>query len=255
MNEKVIPIQANSYDTLDFVHPKCVSVYKKVGYTPLQVVEEIRPYLLHDETKKITYAGRLDPMAEGWMHVLWSGDVQEKNDLMNLDKTYEIEVVLGIQTDTSDALGIIESVSDVCEHKDVKSFIGPYVRPYPKYSSRNIKKTLKNDEPDGGTIAIQKGYIYDVLEKEERLVDSSGMEKNIFEKLSLSRMPGDFRMSDIIESWKRFFRDTKKESYLVRTLIISCASGTYMRTIAHDLGGFALSIKRIGFGKFVQMEK
>ena len=137
--------------------------------------EKIEPEVLQKEIERI--------QAEGAMLE------QEKNDLMNLDKTYEIEVVLGIQTDTSDALGIIESVSDVCEHKDVKSFIGPYVRPYPKYSSRNIKKTLKNDEPDGGTIAIQKGYIYDVLEKEERLVDSSGMEKNIFEKLSLSRMP------------------------------------------------------------------
>ena len=109
MEGKTIPTHTDSYDTLNFVHAKCVSVYKKIGYTPLQVVEDIRPYLLSEEASCCTYVGRLDPMAEGWMYVLWSGDMKEKDRLLNLQKTYEVDVVFGVSTDTGDALGLVRN--------------------------------------------------------------------------------------------------------------------------------------------------
>lgn len=62
----------------------------------------------HKETK-MTYLGRLDPMAEGLLLVL-SGDTRDKNKFLDLDKTYEFEVLWGVSTDTYDVLGQVESM-------------------------------------------------------------------------------------------------------------------------------------------------
>jgi tRNA pseudouridine55 synthase len=251
MNERIIPTHADSYDTLNFVHTKCVSVYKKVGYTPLQVVEDIRPFLLEEEKSRITYVGRLDPMAEGWMHVLWSGDVEEKKKLSSLRKTYEVDVVFNIQTDTGDALGLVISTDDtVISQKDIegvlKSFIGPFVYAYPAYSSPHIKKTRQGSVSE---VKNQKGYIHTIDVLSCISVTCKELQNQIEEKLSLARMPGDFRIDTIQKKWKKI---CIQDTYTKVTLRVVCDSGTYMRTLAEEIAkkisthGFAFSIKRIG---------
>lgn len=253
MQDELIPIHTDSYDSLTFVHTKCASVYKKVGYTPLQVVKDMLPYLQSYEADKITYVGRLDPMAEGWMHVLWNGDMEEKASLSSLDKTYEIEVVLGISTDTGDVLGLITD-SDVKNVEAAKvsgvlqSFVGPFTYPYPKYSSPNIKETLKGGKKEE---RLQKGTIYSIEEVRGEAVTGEDLEKTIENKLLLCKMDNDFRLEQIQERWKVYFQENKN-SYLKVTLRVECSSGTYMRTLAEEIGkkvgmpAFAFSIKRIG---------
>lgn len=257
MNNETIPTHADSYDTLSFVNTACVCVYKRVGYTPLQVVEDIRPFLREEEKKRCTYVGRLDPMAEGWMHVLWSGDMEEKDGLTKLDKLYEVDVVFGIQTDTGDALGLVtasdttEVAIDVITSK-LQDFVGPFTYKYPTYSSPHMKKTLKGEQQDA--VHHQKGHIYSIEYVSETVLQSEDLQKNIKEKLSYIHMPGDFRLEKIQEKWQSFF-STEKRSFLQIQIRVRCASGTYMRTLAEELGkkmsscGFALHIKRIGLYK------
>lgn len=263
MEKILIPTYTDSYDSLTFVNPKCVCVYKKIGYTPLQVVNDIKPFLLKEESASCTYVGRLDPMAEGWMHVLWSGDMEEKKVLSGLSKTYEVEVLFGFQTDTGDVLGLVNKNNKSFIEKEkigevIKSFIGSFAYPYPTYSSPNIKKTLKGETVNQDNIKIQQGHIYsaDVLLIND--VSHDELKDAVYKKLSQCHMNGDFRLDLVKDSWKNIFDKTDKDNlYNIVTIRVSCSSGTYMRTLASEFGkkldthGLAFSIKRIGIGKSV----
>lgn len=81
-------------------------VYKPVGLTPSQTISELKkakPELLNTP---LTYAGRLDPMAEGLLLLLDSSIIKNKDEFLQLDKVYEAEVLLGVSTDSFDLLGI-----------------------------------------------------------------------------------------------------------------------------------------------------
>ncbi len=215
-------------------------IYKKLGFTPLQVLEEVRPFLDEQDQKKITFVGRLDPMAEGNIHLLWSGDMKEKQKIQDQDKEYIVEVLLGIKTDTGDVLGLIEGVNDNYLEQDIQKFIGSFVYDYPKYSSPNIKKVLKDED---ATNKKQEGYIYSVEEKGVKVFSSTELEEYIFNKLEQCNMQGDFRLDQIKEGWNTFFENNEND-FKVLTLKVKCKSGTYMRVLAGELGGLALSIVR-----------
>ena len=56
----------------------------------------------------MTYAGRLDPMAEGLV-VFLVGDMRfQKEQMLKMNKTYQIEFFLGYETDTYDVLGMVQ---------------------------------------------------------------------------------------------------------------------------------------------------
>lgn len=254
MEGKTIPTHGGSYDTLNFVHTRCVCLYKKVGYTPLQVVEEIRPYLLDDEKTKITYVGRLDPMAEGWMHILWSGDMEEKKKLSSLDKVYEVDIVFGVETDTGDALGLIvdekyQKIDENSLQNTLADFIGPFTYPYPAYSSPHMKKTLQGVEQEKRN---QKGHIYNIELVAYKTLSAQELLKKIEHIFACVHMSGDFRVDDIQEKWKEFFMRYMKKDFPYITIRVSSSSGTYMRTLAEELGkkfdvsACAYSIRRIG---------
>ncbi len=251
----MIPTHTEAYDTLSFLHPRCIYLYKKVGYTPLQVIKYISPHLSTDEASACTYVGRLDPMAEGWMHVLWSGDANEKKELASQDKLYEIDVVCGVGTDTGDALGMVTDFKRV-EIKNleevVQGFVGPFTFPYPKFSSPHIKNTLKGEDV---VKKFQQGDISKIeLVKVEEI---ENLHYHIESKLSHCHMDGDFRLEKIQKEWDHFFQKESVEGFTNVKLRVYCSSGTYMRTLAEEIGkkldapAFALHIKRIGVGKLI----
>src|SRR3989344_2297636 len=81
-------------------------LYKKEGQTPLEAMEEFRKENLEYKDQKMTYAGRLDPMAEGVLLILTGDDCKEKQKYLGLNKEYEFEILWGFQTDTYDILGL-----------------------------------------------------------------------------------------------------------------------------------------------------
>ena len=214
-------------------------IYKKIGFTPLQVLKEIRQYLNENDSQKCTFAGRLDPMAEGYIHILWSGDTTEKDRIMSLDKEYNVEIVLGIETDTGDVLGLIENINkqESFDKDMLNKFIGPFEYDYPKYSSPNIKKILKKDNIKNKK---QNGFIYNI---DFISLNKENIEEKVFIKLNSCQMEGDFRLNHIKKSWKNFFQNNKNE-FLILNIKVKCKSGTYMRVLAREIGGFAMSIVR-----------
>ena len=67
--------------------------YKNIGETPLECLERVRLEYGKAPEVPMTYAGRLDPMAEGLLLVLSGKELQNKDKYLGLPKTYEFEVL------------------------------------------------------------------------------------------------------------------------------------------------------------------
>ncbi len=118
-------------------------VYKNLGETPLERAERFRNDHPEFLNSKITYAGRLDPMAEGLLVLLTNDAVNTKENFLSLSKTYEVEVLWGVGTDTQDVLGLISKTSmKYPEVEKVRGYIsesvGKFEQKYPAYSSKPI---------------------------------------------------------------------------------------------------------------------
>ena len=113
---------------------------KPQGFTSHDVVGKCRKLL---NTKKIGHTGTLDPLATGVM-VVCVGKATKLSDLLTCDdKTYDVTMQFGIQTDTGDITGNVLKSEDVKINeeklKDVlNSFIGKQKQIPPMYSA--IKK-------------------------------------------------------------------------------------------------------------------
>ncbi|MEK7120642.1 MAG: hypothetical protein AAB840_00955, partial [Patescibacteria group bacterium] len=82
-----------------------LNLYKKEGETPLERIRRFTTENPEYKNKKMTYAGRLDPMAEGVLIILTDEDVHIKDNFLRLDKEYEFEVLWAVSSDTHDILG------------------------------------------------------------------------------------------------------------------------------------------------------
>ena len=116
-------------------------IYKKIGQTPLQLVEETK-----DKSKitdKVSYLGRLDPMAHGLMVLLVGAETKKQEKYQKLDKVYQFKVLFGIETDTYDILGMIQNniISNIDKNAVIKyleSIQGESIQKFPPYSSIKV---------------------------------------------------------------------------------------------------------------------
>ena len=121
-------------------------LYKNIGETPLHVLDNLRKKDIFFKDKKLTYAGRLDPMAEGLLLVLSGEECKRKEYYVNLDKEYEFEILIGFKTDSKDVLGIskydskkLENISSDEIKEKLKNFTGKQKMKYPIFSSKTVK--------------------------------------------------------------------------------------------------------------------
>lgn len=239
---------------------KVILLNKKEGETPLESLEVFRASHKSYKDAKLTYAGRLDPMARGLLLVLAGEEVKNKEKYLALDKVYEFEVLFGFATDTYDILGkvtdsAILTNSRIDLKKKIKSnlkfFRGKLKQKYPLYSSPNIKKVLKGEEVESPERDVS---IKSLKFKKLRKISA----KNFFvkNKERIKKVQGEFRQSEIIKVWDEHYLTNKLKFYYVASFEIKCTSGTYVRGIAHDLGvkmdvpALAYTIKRTKVGKW-----
>ncbi len=244
---------------------KIIPVWKRVGATPLEAIQEFRAKNPEYEKETISYAGRLDPMAEGVLILLIGDENKNRKKYENLKKEYETEIVLGITTDTFDALGIIQKTK-VIRQKSlgeltdvVNSFVGKRMQKYPPYSSKPVKgKPLywwaRRNRLSEIEIPEKEIKIYSIEIKQVTVINGKKLAEQIQEKINLVR--GDFRQEEILKQWENFGKRHKKDSYQVLKLKIACSSGTYIRHLASDIGeklvcgAFCLSIFRTRVGVY-----
>lgn len=221
---------------------KVLKLYKKLGETPLECLERFRSENPEYANEKMTYAGRLDPMAEGVMIALVGEECKKKDDYLGLDKEYIFEVLFGIQSDTYDILGIPKTAEK--KDFDIKSFLGKRIQEYPAYSSRTFQMARDGVDFEPPTKEVE---IFNIEILEEREIEKTKILAEILERIDL--VNGDFRQDEIKESWKEILENAP-EKFQIAKIKINCSSGTYVRSICNELGGLAYSIKRTRVGEY-----
>lgn len=246
---------------------KLLILNKEVGETPLECMEKFRASNSEYVGVPMTYAGRLDPMAEGALLVLVGEECKKKDEYLGLDKEYEVEILFGFATDTYDVLGKISSTCPTCGKnslhmsdmwRELQKFKGKFVQEYPAYSSKTVDgvqlHALANRGELPDEMPTKEVEIYDIQILEEREIDSETLLKEI--KSNISKVKGDFRQSEILCLWQESLKYPSNK-YQVIKIRVSCSSGTYMRSLAHNLGqrlgvpALAYSIKRTGVGGYL----
>ena len=180
-------------------------IYKQRGITSHDVVFKARKIL---KMKKIGHAGTLDPEVDGVLLLLLGGATKVSDYAMDLGKSYRAEVCLGIKTTTEDLTGeILEECNvsdiDINKIKDVlQTLIGEIEQTPPIYSAVKVKG--------------KKLYEYARAGKFDVKIPSRKV--NIY---NIEFIEG----SDYYKDNKFYF-----------SINISCGKGTYVRTIATDIG-------------------
>jgi tRNA pseudouridine(55) synthase len=239
-----------------------IELYKNLGETPLECILRFkRDKPLYKDTK-MTYLGRLDPMAEGLLLVL-AWDTRGKNEFLSLDKTYEFEVLWGFKSDTYDILGIAEFVDGGPSKLETKMM--PLLKKisslksqtYPLFSSKAFGKDfLKAREAniDGVDLPERGIKIFSIDHIHTRIIRGKEILEEVERKITL--VQGDFRQKEVLISWKKALNKRGEEDFLVSKFQADVSSGTYIRGLANDMGkilksaGLAWSIKRTRVGKY-----
>jgi tRNA pseudouridine(55) synthase len=254
--------------------PPYVVAEKEVGQTPLEMVTKLKEEHAMPEDTRLSYAGRLDPMASGKLLVLVGDTCKRQRYFTKLDKEYIVEVLLGVGSDTGDALGLVREGKKVSptdeEIRDaLKKEVGVHIVPYPAFSSKTVSgKPLFLHALEGtlGNIAIptHQEAFYAIRLIEENTYTVRELKERVYSHLAKTpkttepskQLGADFRITDITKAWDELFRTTTQESFTVLRIRVISGSGAYMRSLAGRLGenlgsnGLALSIHRTIIGRY-----
>ena len=244
---------------------------KPWGKTPLQALDLLRNKFPRLAGVPLSYAGRLDPLADGLLVVLVGETNKDRETYLGLTKVYEFEVLVGLGTDTGDIFGVVQndalddSVYDSGSVQEkittlVSQYAGQHIFEYPVYSSKTVEgKPLFQYAQEG---LISDGFIHitkcdennqevkeriKIPSKEVTIFDMNviGTKKvstvDVLEKIqrAISIVSGNFRYDEIqktAESKVSNDRTGSGASFLVVKIQVKCSSGTYMRAIAEDIG-------------------
>jgi tRNA pseudouridine55 synthase len=240
--------------------------YKQKGETPLQTLDRLRSERVELKSERLSYAGRLDPMAEGLLLILVGDENNDREKYLGLPKTYQTNILFGVQTDTGDLLGMVNKVESFSEQifgeenskllEILNVFKGEISQSYPDFSSKTVNgKPLFQYARDG--LDIPK-IEHKVSVFEIKILDINKISaKDLLSKVQndVSRVFGDFRQKDILDSFEKNLNQ-KDYNFIVLSLELSVSSGFYVRQFAMDLGvklktpALALDIKRIKIGGF-----
>lgn len=204
-------------------------INKPRGMTSFGVVARVRKLA---GQKRVGHTGTLDPFADGLLIVCIGRATQMVQFMEHYDKMYRVGIAFGRSTDTQDLTGqtltehvLTETEKDQLRssgfsalHAAVAQMIGDQQQVPPMYSALKV---------DGKPLYVyaRKG---ETLERKSRAVR---IDEAVLESIEL----GDI---------------------LTATLRIRCSKGTYIRTLADDLGrklgygAYAYSLTRLSCGPF-----
>lgn len=241
-----------------------LNLYKKKGETPLECINRFREKFPEYRKDKMTYLGRLDPMAEGVL-LIGTGEhtkEEKRREFFGLDKDYEFTAIFGFKTDTYDCLGKITqkhkktNISSLDLVKLCKIYEGEREQEYPKYSSPMISDVLSPSPSKGEGLGVRLKIItiYKLqFKKLEKITN-----KELFGKIlmEVSKVKGNFRQVEILEMWKNTLMTKGVFDIEIAHFFACVSSGTYIRSIVSDLGktlgcgATTLSIKRTRVGDY-----
>ena len=195
-----------------------LNIYKPVGMTSHDVVSVLRRVT---KIKQIGHTGTLDPFAEGVLPIC-IGKATRLIEYLQDDKEYLATVQFGAATNTFDLDGEKVFISDKKVSRDdikegLKSFEGEILQFPPIFSAIKVKgKKLYEYARKGEEVEIQP-------------------RKVVIENIELKNFDEELQQAQIL---------------------LKCSKGTYIRSIANDLGknlgcgGYLIKLIRTQAGKF-----
>ena len=253
-----------------------IVVDKDIGETPLAAIQKWKRQNPAYADTSASYAGRLDPMASGKLLILLGDECKRQPAYTGLDKEYEIEVLLSFGSDTGDVLGIPtyneqpitvdkRTLADVLHRER-----GAQIRAYPLFSSKTVNGTPLFLHALNGTLGdipvpehIER--IYHIRHQSSYTISHTELKARITNLLDhvprtdepSKRLGEDFRVDAIRAHWESVFTVARERNFIVLRLRVTCASGTYMRSLAGRIGtalgtkALALSIRRTKIGTYL----
>lgn len=174
-----------------------INVYKEAGFTSHDVVAKLRGIL---RQKKIGHTGTLDPEATGVLPVCLGKGTRLCDMLTEKEKTYQVDMLLGIVTDTQDTTGTVLKEYPVhCNEAEIyeaaAAFRGPQMQIPPMYSA----------------LKVNGKKLYELAR----------------EGIEVERKPRPVH----------FYEIEVLSIELPRVQMrVTCSKGTYIRTLCHDIG-------------------
>ncbi|NQV69679.1 MAG: tRNA pseudouridine(55) synthase TruB [Pseudohongiella sp.] len=195
---------------------------KARGLSSNGVLQEVKR--LYD-ANKAGHTGSLDPLATGVLPLCFGEATKVSQFLLNSDKKYRARVKLGIRTDSGDSEGlIIDSRSDFAvTRKDVEKAL------------RNFAGEIDQIPPMHSALKVNGVPLYKLARKGE----------------TIEREPRRITIYSI--ELTEFAADELE-------LEIACSKGTYIRTIADDLGqllgcgAHIIALRRTQAGVFTEQD-
>ena len=190
---------------------------KEKGISSNQLVQKVKRSL---SLKKVGHLGTLDPMATGLMILAINRGTKLSSYFLESDKSYYASIQLGSSTDTDDAMGNIISSSDIIPNeKDINKSLASFIGK--SMQTAPFFSALKH-----------KGKPLYKYAREGEFISKPPREINIF-------------------SIENIICEHNKCSFIVH-----CSKGTYIRSIARDLGdklnsgGHLSALRRLSQGTF-----
>lgn len=223
-----------------------IAIDKPEGISSAAVVARIKRKL---GVKKVGHTGTLDPFATGLMLCGINKGTKLSRFFLGGSKHYIAEVALGIETDTQDYTGqiidrcnplLLNTITNEKIIETVVKFKGIQMQKPPVYSAlKHNGKPLYQLAREGRpiqkpprSIEIHSISVHSIrtISKPEFLESDPGYLENI-----LTSEPTGLSTTQCLSK-------LKCSEYLAITISIHCSSGTYIRSLAHDIG------QRLGCG-------
>ncbi|WP_334147344.1 tRNA pseudouridine(55) synthase TruB [Microbacterium sp.] len=207
------------------VSPGILLVDKPAGLTSHDVVARTRRAF---GTRKVGHAGTLDPMATGLLVIGIEGATRLLTYVVGADKTYEATIRLGQRTSTDDAEGEIVTAapSDAWEHVSPERIAAGIAA---------LSGPISQVPSSVSAIKVDGRRAYDRVRAGEEVVLAA---------------------RDVVVSRFDLLAERSGDGYLDLDVIVDCSSGTYIRSLARDLGaglgvgGHLTALRRTRVGPF-----
>lgn len=193
-------------------------INKEAGMTSFDVIRALRARF---PGVKWGHSGTLDPFATGVLLILLGNATRLQDELHLLPKTYRATITLGATSDTDDATGVITA-----RHPGLRAGIQTSATWIPGQARNDsilptlehilaalkaIKTQTTQIPPDYAAIKIQGQKMYDLAREGKTIV----------------KKPRSITIHDI---------KLEKYEYPNLTILVKCSTGTYIRSIARDIG-------------------
>ena len=177
-----------------------VVVDKPAAYTSHDVVARMRKFY---GQRRVGHAGTLDPDATGVLLVGLGRATRLMRYLQDTGKSYRARVVFGVATDTLDAAGaVLERAEMPLTQEQVAGALGAFTG------------DIEQIPPMVSAIKIDGRKLYELARAGE----------------TVERAARHVRVDELV------LEDFVAGAYPEATIRVDCSSGTYVRTLAADLG-------------------